>query len=93
MQDVDNGNRVRFNHIEDQIVAEHTAANAAMLVAGNERKGKGIVTELDGSLAKLISGPQRAILRDVIPDPTQIAKGLVRKADLHNCPRSRAMPV
>jgi hypothetical protein len=83
-------------NVNDQVVTKHAAADATLLVAGKERVGEGIVCKLHCALSKLaneVSGAQGVVLRDVVTDPPKIAKSFVRKADLHNCPRSRAMPV
>jgi hypothetical protein len=77
VEDPNDGNRVSFDTVEDQIAAKDTAADIFVLTSRHQRESERIIRKLRGTLAKgadEISGPQGAVLRDIIANPAQIAE-------------------
>jgi hypothetical protein len=75
VKDTNNGYGIGFNTVKDQVAAKYPPAKTSVLMAGNQGERERIFRDLCSTIAKganKVSRPQRAVLRDVFANSTQV---------------------
>ncbi len=90
MQDAKDDHPIRLDAMENQVIAEHTKANAALLVTRNQRKRTGHISKVQRHATQLAHKgqcPERIIPGNAVTNVFKVTFRCIGEYNPHGFPR------